>query len=266
LTIVTAAWLKIGPDAVVAGETAAFLHGFTAAEPQPVHLMVPYESHKRPQPGIVIHNGQKLSDDRVLLHGLPVLDVERVISDIVCTLDPPSALAILDQAFAAVAEAAREAFRTRIHDRLRRRPDPRGTAIGARLVDIATGKAESPAESWVRWRIVDLGYPVPEVNVEVCDVNGVPIFRVDLSWPDLRIAVEYNGYAAHVDRVEADTARVRDLERRGWIVVLITADDLACTTGLEQQLDDAFRRRGVDLAGRTTGVLRPRKHRERRAV
>lgn len=265
LTIVTAAWLKIGPDAVIAGETAAFMHGFTAAEPLPVHVIVPYESHKRPQAGIVVHNGRKLSEDQVLLHGLPVLCVERVVTDIVCTVGPPTALAILDQALAAVIETERETFRDRIRDRLRCRPDPRGTAIGAWLVDVATGKAESPAESWLRWRIVDLGFPVPEVNFEVCDLNGRLVFRLDLSWPHLRIAVEYNGYAAHADRAAEDAARVRDLERRGWVVVVVTADDLASTTRLEQKLVDAFRSRGVDLRGRRTGVLRPRKHRERRA-
>jgi hypothetical protein len=265
LTVVTAAWLSTGRNSVIAGETAAFLHGYTAAEPLPVHVMVPYESHKSVRAGIVVHNGLRLADDQVLLHGLPVLGLERVLSDIACTTRPPTALAILDQALKSVEEAVREAFRDRIRDRLRHRPDPRGTSIGARLIDIATGKAESPAESWLRWRIVDMGFPVPEVNFEICNLDGKLLYRIDLSWPSLRIAVEYNGYAAHVEQPEEDAARIRDLERRGWIVVVITADDLASTSRFEQELTDAFRRRGVDVRDRTAGVLRPRKHRDRQA-
>lgn len=263
LTVVTAAWLTSGRDAVVAGETAAFLHGITAAEPTPVHVMAPYESRKRSRPGIVVHNGTGLNDDLVVVHDLPVLCLERVLTDLVCTVSPARALAVVDQALAALAEAAGEALRARVAQRLRHRPDPRGTRVGARLVELASGRAESPAESWLRWRIVDLGFPPPEVNHWVCDLDGRHVHRVDLSWPSLRIAVEYLGYAAHAGRAEQDAARVRDLERRDWIVVEVSAPDLGAMTQVERDLLAAFRDRGVILRDRMPGTLRPRRHRER---
>jgi hypothetical protein len=174
------------------------------------------------------------------------------------------ALAVLDEAFGGVPPMERAAFRRRLQQRLQDRPDPRGTRIGRRLVDLATGCAESPAESWQLWRVVDLGFPVPQVNVWVRGVDGRPPYRVDLGWPELRIAVEHNGYAAHVGRESEDAARIRDLERRGWIVVVSEADDLSNPVRLEKELHEAFVTRGVDLSGRVAGVLRPQPHRRTR--
>jgi len=168
---------------------------------------------------------------------------------------------VLDEALARLPESDRPTFRRHLRERLKERPDPRGTHIGTRLVDLATGRAESPPESWLMWLVVDLGFPVPEANLPVHDVNGREMYRLDLGYEELRIAIEYNGYAAHVDRVEADEARRRDLERRGWIVIVVDADDLDGPARLEKELHAAFLRRGVVLGARTTRALRPLPHR-----
>jgi hypothetical protein len=228
----------------------------------PVHLVLPYEVRKQHREGIVVHNGTALDDDREERRGLPVLSLERAVADLACTLPPWHALAVLDEALALQDERDRMGFRRRLRERVQDRPDPRGTRIGGRLVDLATGLAESVSESWLLWRVVDLGFPVPEVNPWVLGIDGIGLYRVDLGWCELRIAVEYNGYAAHAGRDECDADRVRDLERRGWIVVVIESDELLGGARLEKELEDAFARRGVDLRGRVTRALRPRPHRE----
>lgn len=264
LTQLSAAWLAVGPDAAFTGASAAYLHGLTALPPTPVHLVLPYEHRKRGREGIVLHNGSGLDEDREERHGLPVLSRDRVIVDLLCTTWPPKALAVLDEAIRNTAEHDRSAFRLRLQERLRRRPDPRGTRIAARLVDLATGRAESPPESWLLWMVVDLGFPIPEANLDVHDLDGRTLYRVDLGYRELRIAIEYNGYAAHSGREQADTDRIRDLERRGWIVVVVDADDLSGPARFEKELLEAFRRRGVVLGGRTTRALRPLPHRASR--
>jgi hypothetical protein len=261
LTIINAAWLAVGRDALVTGPSAAVLHGLTALPATPVHLVVPYDSRQRSRAGIVVHKGSLLAADRDERQGLPVVCLERLISDLACTTSPPDALAVIDQALGSLEEGDRSAFRRRLRERLQDRPDPRGTRIGRRLVDLATGLAESPAESWWLWRVVDLGFPVPEVNPWLRDPDGVGLFRLDLGWMDLRIALEHNGYAAHRGREERDAARVADLERRGWIVIVVEADDLRSLCRMEAELHEAFRRRGVDLRGRVPGLLRPLPHR-----
>jgi hypothetical protein len=264
VTIVAAAQLVTGPTALVAGPSAAFLHGLTAVPPTPVHLVVPYDTHKRSRAGIIVHNGVLLDVDREERRGLPVLGLGRLLSDIACDLRPPDALAVLDQALARIPEPDRPEMKRRLREIIGGRPDNRGSQIGPRLVDLATGRAESPPESWLLWRVVDLGFPEPEVNIPIHAIDGREIYRLDLGWKKLRIAVEYNGYAAHAERKEYDAGRHTDLERRGWIVIFADADDHSGNSRLEKEIDEAFRTRGVDLRSRTTGVLRPRRHRERR--
>jgi hypothetical protein len=265
MTIISAAWLVTGPVALVTGPSAAFLHGLTAVAPTPVHLVVPYETHKRSRTGIVVHNGMFLDNDREERLGLPVLGLDRVLADLACTLRPWNALAVIDEALACTVELERTQMRRRIRELISTRPDPRGTRIGSRLVDLATGRAESPSESWLLWRVVDLGFPTPAANLPVLDIDGREVYRLDLGWEELKIALEYNGYAAHVDKGEADAARRRDVERRGWIVVDAGAEDVHSGTRLEKELDEAFIARGADIRGRTPGALRPRRHRERRS-
>ncbi len=48
-------------------------------------------------------------------------------------------------------------------------------------------------ESWLRLRIVDAGFPRPVVQIEVLDADGRCVYRLDLGWPDRRLAVEYDG-------------------------------------------------------------------------
>lgn len=261
LTQLAAAWRAVGPDAVFTHASAAYLHGVTALPPQPVHLVVPYERRKRAREGIVIHNATGLEEDRENRHGLPVLSLERVVGDLLCTTWPPKGLAVLDEVLAGFPEQDGSAFRRRLRDRLLVRPDPRGTRIARRLVDLATGRAESPPESWLLWLVVDLGFPVPEANLPVPGIDGRTLYRVDLGYRELRIAIEYNGYAAHAGCEEADTARIRDLERRGWIVIVVDVDDLGGPERLEKELEVAFARRGVAIGGRTTRALRPLPHR-----
>jgi hypothetical protein len=100
------------------------------------------------------------------------------------------------------------------------------------------------------------------VNWSLEGPDGREIYRLDLSWPELRIVVEYYGYAVHAGRTAEDEARADDLRRRGWIVLVVRVDDLKDPGPFERRLDDAFRRRGVDTSRRSVGLLQGRRHRE----
>jgi very-short-patch-repair endonuclease len=93
--------------------------------------------------------------------------------------------------------------------------------------------------------VVDLGYPPPEANWPLLSPAGTEVYRLDLAWPDLRIAAEYNGYAAHIGQEAEDEARLEDLRRRGWLVISVTSDDLRDSRRLERELRSAFVRRGA---------------------
>ncbi|MHA6617395.1 hypothetical protein [Pseudonocardia sp. DLS-67] len=253
-----------GPDALLSGPTAAYIHGCRSVEPSPIHLAVPYGHWLRSRPGLVVHNARHLDADREVRDELPVLSLERVLSDMLCRARPPDALALVDEALAMIDPDQREAYRDTIARRLERRRDPRGRRRGARILAVATGRAASPAESWFLWRIVDCGFPAPAVNWSVRAPDGREVYRLDYAWPELRIAVEYNGYAAHSGQEAEDAARIEDLRRRGWIVIVVQAEDLARPSRFEAALELAFRQRGVDVSKRTPGALQGRRHREPR--
>jgi hypothetical protein len=264
LTRASAALALAGPDALLGGPTAAYLHGCRSVEPLPVHLVVPYGHWLRSRPGLDVHNGRFLDTDREVRRELAVLSLERVLTDMLCRARPSDALALADEVLAMNDPDRREVYRATIARRLEQRQDPRGTRRGARILGVATGRAESPAESWFLWRIVDCGFPVPEVNWSLCGPDGREIRRLDYAWPEMRIAVEYNGYAAHKGREAEDADRIEDLRRRGWMVIVVEAEDLARPGRFEAALEQAFRQRGVDVSRRTPRALQGRRHREPR--
>ena len=105
---------------------------------------------------------------------------------------------------------------------------------------------------------------MPDVNPWIRDLNGIGLFRLDLAWLELKIALEHNGYATHIGRERDDAARIAELERRGWVVIVVQADDLRSISRMETELTEAFRKRGVDLSSRVAGSLRPLPHRRPR--
>ncbi|MGH8917835.1 MAG: hypothetical protein ACRD0H_05760, partial [Actinomycetes bacterium] len=66
---------------------------------------------------------------------------------------------------------------------------------------------------------------------------------LDLAWPEQRVALEYDGYAVHAGRAVEDGRRADDLRRRGWLVLVTTAEDLRDSRQLEVALREAFRSR-----------------------
>jgi hypothetical protein len=116
------------------------------------------------------------------------------------------------------------------------------------LLALATGKAESPPESMLRLIVVEAGFPVPEPQYEIPTVDGRRLYVLDLAWPALRIALEYDGFAAHEERQERDAERDVRMAGRGWITIRATAADLRDPGRVLAELRDAFNLRSRHLA------------------
>ena len=103
---------------------------------------------------------------------------------------------------------------------------------GARLRNlvlplIRTG-VESPMESVLRLVIVEAGISEPRTSCPV-HVRGRTL-HADLGYPELRIAIEYEG-AYHFDdsgsaQAKKDLARVRAMEAAGWKVLRACSQDI----------------------------------------
>lgn len=237
-----AALLVTGDGSALVDTTAAYLHGCRSVDPAVTHVRIPYGREFRSRPGLDIHHGRSFADDVEEVDGLRVLALDRVVADLLCTPHGPAALAVTDEALR-LARPHHEQLRTEITSRLRRRADPRGTVRGGFLLGLASPEVESPPESWVRYRLIEDGFPIPEVNWRIVQ-DGREVFRIDLAWPELRIALEYDGYETHLGRTEQDQARQCELERRGWIVVRADKDDLRSMCRVYAELRSAFARRG----------------------
>lgn len=244
-TRAAAGLLTLGSGGALCGFTAAQLHGCDAVAPRAVDLVVPYNRWPRQRPGLVVHHGRLAAEDIGVVDGLRVVALDLVISELLCTAESArAALTCADQACGLQPEPDRAAFGRAVIDRLDRRADRRGTVRAYMLAQLITGRVESPAESRLRLTVVDNGYPPPVVQYEVCDLDGTPLWRLDLAWPSVRIGLEYDGYAAHLGREQHDQVRDEDLRRRGWIIIRATAEDLRNPDRILGELSAAFHSRG----------------------
>ena len=103
----------------------------------------------------------------------------------------------------------------------------RGIVSVRDLIPLADGRAESPMESEARLAMIDGGLPIPELQYEIVDGNG-ELRRVDLAWPEYRVAVEYDGLDWHsgADAMRRDRRRSAALMDVGWVVIAIVFEDV----------------------------------------
>ncbi|MEU8262066.1 hypothetical protein AB0C02_15750 [Micromonospora sp. NPDC048999] len=99
----------------------------------------------------------------------------------------------------------------------------RGWKRVLRVAGLADGGAESPQESRLRVRLVLAGLPTP-VTQYVVERDGRFVARLDLAWPEWKIAVEYDGLWHHdPDQFHRDRQRLNRLIGEDWLVLHLTA-------------------------------------------
>ena len=99
-------------------------------------------------------------------------------------------------------------------------------ALRLALDRLRTGSSSRP-ESWCRLLIVDAGLPEPELDFDVYDDrNGVFIGCVDLAYPELRIAIEYEGdqHRTNPAQWQRDIDKHDQLAAAGWRVIRVSRD------------------------------------------
>ncbi len=239
------ALLAVGRPAVLSGPTSLALHGISASACANIHITVPYERRIKSKPGLVVHQGYYRPTDVIELDGLATFPVDLALAEFLCDGDRRTAFAALDEWLRALPPDHDGKLRENIRDRLEDRRDRRGIHRALTLLELATGKAESPPESILRLIVVEAGFPVPEPQYELTAIDGRLLYRLDMAWPSRRIALEYDGYAAHEDRATYDAERNARMAARGWITIRAVAADLRDSSQLLKDLDEAFRLRST---------------------
>lgn len=128
----------------------------------------------------------------------------------------------------------------------------RGVVQLRELAPLADGRAESPGESVLRLRWLDLpSLPSPEPQVSIKAGDGRETYRIDLGVRSLRFGVEYDGEEHHSreeDRAH-DLRRRRDLAvRHGWTVLPVTRQNVfGVNRDVERILYEGVRQARLDL-------------------
>ncbi len=83
-------------------------------------------------------------------------------------------------------------------------------------------------ETRLRLLLVLAGLPEPVVDVAIRDEGGRVVYRLDLGYPQVRVAVEYDGrqHAENTAQWRWDVRRREELESDGWRLVVVLAGDV----------------------------------------
>jgi len=213
------AWLWSRRRGVVAGVAAAALHGAPHVDAdREIELIW---DNGRPPKGLVVRNETLAADEVTRIAGLPVTVRERTAFDLGRHLPRDEALMRLDalmwrnQRFAEVDVRVAERY-----------PRARGRRQLRELLPLVDGGAASPKESWLRLVVLDGGFPPPVTQYPAGSGRAVFAF-LDMAWPEFKVALEYDGDQHRTNRRQyvKDIRRIAELERNGWIVIRVIAED-----------------------------------------
>jgi len=214
--------LLVPSECVVTDRTAAWLWGARMALNPGAHLEVPAVSVFCP-PGHRLRNGLVASGERTLdpgevaeLDGLQVTIPLRTACDL-------GRLLHRDQAFAAMDSLAglRSFSVDELVEATRRFAGYRGVIQLRALAPFVDPDSQSPGESILRLRWLDVGFPRPKCQVEV-PAPGGGSYWIDIGLEEQRFGAEYDGEDFHTeDDAEHDEGR-RDWMRRteNWSIVV----------------------------------------------
>lgn len=214
-----AGWLWSRRRAVITGLSASGLHGAKWVDADiPVELNL--ANNKSPR-GVLTRNETLFDDEIQLRRALPTTTLERTAFDLARRGTVRQAVARLD------ALARARAFRPAdVQAIARRHPHVRGLHRVDKILEQVDAGAESPQETYLRLTLVDAGFPRPQTQIPVPGPDGRPRYFLDMGWPELMIAAEYDGEHHRTDRPSfvSDVVRSEYLAVVGWIVVRVLAD------------------------------------------
>ena len=213
--------LVLPSRACLADHSAAAVHGVRIVDVDaPVVVAAPHGSAWDAMPGTSVRRARLGEAERVVVSRLPVTSAARTLVDLAGRRLPAAESVVLVDAlltrYPRLALPAADVVAA-----MGARPGRRRVGTVLALVD---GRAESPMESRLRVHLVLAGLAPPEVQWTIRDERGRFVARVDMAWPLLRLAVDYDGvwHGRSDEQFAADRHRLDALSAVGWAVVHVT--------------------------------------------
>lgn len=216
-----AALLLTGPGAVSGYSAAQLLGAGCAPSGASAELTVPGRN-LRERPGLTVHRDQLAADEVTSFDRVPMTTPLRTGWDLARWLPTVEAVVAVD-ALARVGGYAPSA----LLDLAPRYPHARWRGRIPGVIDLADARAESAMETRTRLVLVLRGLPRPQLQHEVRDRDGRVVARLDMAYPQLRLAVEYDGQGHRTRYQQAvDARRLRELDEHGWTVLCFTSTEV----------------------------------------
>ncbi|TQM35173.1 endonuclease domain-containing protein [Pseudonocardia cypriaca] len=203
-----AAYLLVAGHGALGGFSAAELLGASCAGlSAPAEVVSPYRV--RSHAGLLVRQDRIPPDELQHLNGLVVTTPQRTAYDLGRRTPLVEAVVAVDALTHVHGFDAREVLVL-----ARRHLGARGSAQLPQVVELSDRRADSPMETRLRLALRFHGLPLPALQ------HPVGPYELDLAYPAVRIAVEYNG-RDHLapDRALHDLEREAYLTAAGWIVL-----------------------------------------------
>jgi very-short-patch-repair endonuclease len=204
--------------AFVSHRTAAAIHGVAAPTSIPeVDVSVTDKAHRRFTSGIRPHLAR---DDNgvTTIRGVRVSSACRTFAELARVLSPVDLVVVGDR-FVKLGRCTTKELATYCESwngYFRRK-----AIYCASLVRVGV---DSPMETRLRMLIVLAGLPEPTVNFKLRRANGTVWRRFDLSYPTVRLVIEYDGrqHAEDSDQWHIDIERREELDDEQWRLLIVT--------------------------------------------
>ncbi|OBI21980.1 hypothetical protein A5712_13775 [Mycobacterium sp. E2327] len=217
---IAAAWLWSRRKATIVGAAAAALHGSKwIPDNVPIELN---HANTRPPLGVLTRRDALLEGETQVMDGRTVTTPERTAFDVGRRGAIRSAVVRLDALARATGFKTEDVLRiVKCHPHA---PGLRRLEAALEMVDPGS---QSPRESYLRLLLIDAGLPRPQTQIPVLGVDGLPVAHIDVGWHEYMVGVEYDGDQHQTDRRRYvyDIQRLETLERMGWIIVRVVAED-----------------------------------------
>ncbi|WP_058624214.1 endonuclease domain-containing protein [Microbacterium testaceum] len=213
---------RLRPGQFFSHATAARLWGMPLAfrHDETLHVSAVPPAREPRTKGVVGHRLALPLDEITTLDGLPVTAKVATWTHLAAVVSEADLVAIADWLLAHDVPPSALSAAAGKHRH-------RGIIALRSAAHLARPGSESPRESHVRLILVRAGLPEPDLNWTLRDPSGAFVARLDMAYPDHRVAVEYDGRQhADAQQFRKDADRWRAIAARGWTLIRVVAHHL----------------------------------------
>lgn len=189
-------------------------------------------------PSTVTHHLSVLADETCSFGAGEATSLERTVVDCCRILDLEACVVVMDQALRLGAD------RAVLEGYVKRMTGHRGVVSLRQALELGDSRSESLGESRTRFLLWSENISMPVSQFPAMTDRGLR--RLDFAWPDLKVALEFDGrvkYFGSVPTAEAvfdERVRERRLMEMGWIFVRLDWKDLEDPVGVKRRIHAAW--------------------------